>query len=177
MYPNETKIGHLTILGKSNNELIEFNGSIKQLYFCKCDCGKEIIVPSSYFSYFFRNKESCSCGCAKKKKNKSRSNFRLHHVYNNMINRCYNPKSKDYKYYGGRGIGVCDEWRYSYQEFKEWAYNNGYDEKAPPFKCTIDRIDNDKGYSPDNCRWVDMKIQNRNKRPCNNNKREELRKS
>lgn len=93
-----------------------------------------------------------------------RNNRRLNVVYHGMKQRCYNPHSKSYEYYGGRGIGVCAEWKNSYSAFMKWAYENGYDEKAPTGKCTLDRIDNSKDYSPDNCRFVDMKVQLDNRR-------------
>jgi hypothetical protein len=80
-----------------------------------------------------------------------------------MNQRCSNPSDKNYNRYGGRGISVCDEWREDFQAFYEWAIANGYDETAPVGECTIDRIDNDKGYAPDNCRWVDLKTQQNNK--------------
>jgi hypothetical protein len=80
-----------------------------------------------------------------------------------MIARCEHPNRKDYVYYGGRGIKVCQEWK-QYENFKEWAFANGYDEHADFGKCTIDRIDVDGNYEPSNCRWVDMATQNRNKR-------------
>lgn len=69
-----------------------------------------------------------------------------------------------YRGYGGRGITVCEDWRNDYAAFRDWAMANGYDENALYGECTIDRIDNDKGYSPDNCRWVSMKEQSVNKR-------------
>lgn len=80
-----------------------------------------------------------------------------------MKYRCENPNAPKYPIYGGRGIKVCDEWQ-DYAKFREWACENGYNPDAPYGKCTIDRIDVDKGYEPTNCRWVDMKIQNNNRR-------------
>lgn len=84
---------------------------------------------------------------------------KLLHIYNvwyKMIQRCTNHKDKDYCYYGGRGITVCEEWL-SYDNFYEWAMENDYSSSL-----TIDRQDNDKGYTPDNCRWVGRKTQARN---------------
>ena len=80
-----------------------------------------------------------------------------------MKTRCYNKNSPDYIRYGARGITICDEWLCNYLIFEKWALENGYDETAPKGQCTIDRIDNDKGYSPENCRFVTIAEQNRNK--------------
>lgn len=86
---------------------------------------------------------------------------RLYEIWVDMKKRCYNPKSHAYHRYGGRGISVCDTWKDSYESFRNWAISNGYSDDL-----TIDRINNEQGYSPDNCRWVDMKVQNNNR--CNN---------
>lgn len=85
-----------------------------------------------------------------------------------MNNRCYNESADDYKYYGGRGIKICDAWRHNYPAFKKWALENGYDDKAAFGKCTIDRIDVNGDYEPSNCRWVDMKTQSNNRRNVKN---------
>ena len=93
-----------------------------------------------------------------------RGEKRLYRVYVGIKDRCYNQNAKSYKYYGARGICVCDLWLNSYAEFRDWAIENGYVEDAPRGKCTIDRIDCNGNYEPDNCRWVDMKVQSINKR-------------
>lgn len=87
------------------------------------------------------------------------TNLKLYGVWEGIIQRCCNPKSYSYYNYGGRGITICDEWRDSSTAFIDWCYANGYKEGL-----SIDRIDNCKGYSPDNCRFVDRKIQQRNRR-------------
>ena len=81
---------------------------------------------------------------------------RLHNIWKLMKSRCYNPKASGFKYYGGKGIDVCDEWQ-SFITFAIWAIMNGYADNL-----TIDRVDNNKGYCPQNCRWVDLKTQANN---------------
>ena len=136
-------------------------------WLCLCDCGKECVIEGAKM----RKGNTRSCGCLHDEKARERrtthgmSDTRLYHVWKTMNPRCSNPNSNDYKDYGGRGITVCEEWQYSFPAFHAWAIANGYDENAPQSQCTIDRINNDRGYSPQNCRWVDQKTQ------CNNRNR------
>ena len=93
-----------------------------------------------------------------------KSNTRLYHIYASMIQRCYNTNCNSYKNYGERGITICQEWLDDFMNFYNWSMDNGYDELAGFGKCTIDRIDVNGSYEPNNCRWVDSKTQCRNKR-------------
>lgn len=96
------------------------------------------------------------------------SKTRLYGVWRGMKSRCTNPNHPKYKDYGGRGIDVYDGWKHDFLAFHEWAVANGYDENAPIGQCSLDRIDNNKGYYPGNCRWATAKEQSYNKR---NNRR------
>ena len=155
------KFGRLTVMDRESPK----SKKTKGLWVCKCECGNVIKVNTSDL----KSGNTTSCGCKRKetlrqlRTKHGESNTRLYNVWSDMKKRCYNTKNVDYKNYGGRGITVCDEWM-DFQNFYEWAIANGYDETAPRGQCTIDRINVDGNYEPENCRWVDRYIQMNNKR-------------
>ena len=158
------------MVGKKYNMLtvIEFAKTAKDghaMWKCECECGNTTIVPGNAL----KSGNTKSCGCFNKKASTERivsintkhgmAHTRLFRVWSGMIARC----NGDSKYYGAKGITVCDEWKNDFMSFYKWAIENGYDEKLTRWECSIDRIDGSKGYSPDNCRFTDIKTQNRNR--------------
>lgn len=125
-----------------------------------CDCGntKEIRVSN------VKSGKTKSCGCKKKEllsasnTTHGGSNNKLYAVYQAMKARCYNVNNKKYKRYGGRGISVCGDWLCRFESFRDWALLNGYKEGL-----TIERIDNDGNYIPDNCKWIPPEDQYKSK--------------
>lgn len=131
---------------------------------CVCDCGKTIVAHGKNI----RRGNTKSCGCLKLEKSTKRivdlntthgmAHSRLHRIWHNMRVRCACPSFVGWEYYGGKGITVCGEWQ-TFEPFYKWAMENGYSDDL-----TIDRIDSDKGYSPDNCRWATTHEQALNKK-------------
>ena len=133
---------------------------------CKCDCGTE----KSINLHSLLNGCSNSCGCLRREyiasknfkhgfANRNNELERIYCIWSGMKKRCYSETDPGYKNYGGRGITICDEWKDNYPAFREWSISNGYSDEL-----SIDRIDNDKGYAPDNCRWTTAKVQGNNTR-------------
>ena len=150
------KFGRLTVVRFDHKE----NG--RKYYLCQCDCGNFKIVSN----HSLKSGNTKSCGCLHKEiliqRNKDNrihhpENERLLRIWRAMLHRCYKETDEHYDYYGGRGIKVCDDW-HNFETFQEWALANGYADNL-----TIDRLDGNKDYCPENCSWATMTVQNNHK--------------
>lgn len=146
------KFGRLTVL-KRNDLLKKWD--------CVCECGKYVSVRAAALN----NGNTKSCGCLQRDitsitgKKHGMEGTKIYNVWKGMKQRCFNSNHKSFKYYGGRGIVVCDEWKNDFQAFYDWAMENGYEEGL-----TIDRIEAEGNYEPSNCEWVTQKQNNSHRR-------------
>jgi len=154
------KFGYLTVLS------IKENGKKRRSWLCECKCGNKIVLGEKWILGSNSRSPNKSCGCMQYNRNgKTMTDFRIYSIWYQMINRCYNVNADNYDRYGGKGTYVVDEWKNNFDNFFNWAKNNGYAEKL-----TIDRVDPNKPYSPNNCRWANYYTQAQNKGIGKNNK-------
>lgn len=137
-------------------------GTKPRTYFVvRCDCGKtkEILAHNVK-----KNIKSCGCKSNEMKAHVKHGGWktRIYQTYTDMKQRCLNPNNSRFHRYGGRGIIICEEWINSFETFREWAYNNGYEEHL-----TIERVNNDGNYEPNNCKWATMEEQLKNRDTSN----------
>jgi len=144
------KINYLLIKERIENDKY---GNIQ--YLCLCDCGKEKITTKQRII----RGETKSCGCLLLSIRHGKSNHKLYSVWSGMKKRCNSKKAHNYELYGGRGISVCTEWSKSFIEFYNWSIKNGY-----KIGLSIDRINNNKNYNSENCRFTTTKINSQNQR-------------
>lgn len=169
-------------IGKKNNYLTVIGitrlPNKHRAFICECDCGNTTTIEPT----FWEQGVIKSCGCMHNELLRESSTIhgnsgdRLYKVWAGMKSRCLNPKNPNYRNYGGRGISICPEWVSDFEKFKEWALGTGYNYDASRGECTIDRIDVNGNYEPENCRWVTVQVQNKNKRPASEWKMRDLKK-
>lgn len=147
------KFNHLTIIQK-----VKSRDSRNSFWLCQCDCGNTCVRSRASLI----NDRTFSCGCTDRRKGNNAthgmSKTRIYHEWLSMKRRCKPSSEKDRKTYYERGISVCDEWTHDFTAFKTWALSNGYSDAL-----SLDRINNDKGYYPENCRWIPIEQQQSNR--------------
>lgn len=164
------RFGRLTVLYRGEDAITPSTGKHVPRYMCVCDCGNKKLIRKFHLTRGL----IVSCGCFQREQlgNIRRTHGfshkeRLYGVWLDMKERCRNPKNNHYHSYGGRGIRVCDEWDNDYMVFRTWCMNNGYEERIRSSgrnDLTLDRIDVNGNYCPDNCRFITNKENCLNKR-------------
>lgn len=152
----------LVVIGPHEERIVGVRSKNRRFFYpCRCDCGRIKSIESTQLI----GNGTKSCGCLRDEHNRTgsikhgQSKTALYNVWNAIISRCENPNSGSYHRYGDRGITMCREWREDYIEFHDWAMANGY--KAG---LTVERKNNDLGYSPENCVLATRTTQARNRR-------------
>lgn len=141
------------LIGKKFKNLLVLEKIVKgkhYYYECLCDCGNKVLIRADNL----KNRKSSKCI---KCRNHQKANTRIYHIWENMKSRCYNENNPRFKNYGAKNIKVCIDWKEKFISFYNWAIQNGYEENL-----SIDRINNNGDYEPNNCRWVDTIIQANN---------------
>lgn len=158
---NQAEKYTIDYIGRKNNRLLIVGFARdkygKKVFDCICDCGNRHLVKPRHWET--GRVKSCGCLAAEFTLEHTDDLDRLRRIYSGMVQRCCNSNSTPYRYYGGRGITVCDEWLNDRERFVEWALNHGYRSDL-----TLDRVNNDGDYEPGNCRWATYKEQMNNQR-------------
>ena len=166
-YPKDLtgeRFGRLTVCSTAPDRLVGIKKNKVKMFICICDCGNEKVIPR----HRLVREETKSCGCFRKEATSERANkyqgerldnLRLYSIWSNMNGRCSVLGNGSYERYGAKGITVCKEWERDFLLFKKWSIENDYTDTL-----TLDRIDSNGNYEPNNCRWLTTQEQNMNRK-------------